>query len=89
MPVKTVAVTLAPVAQSSEYVATIMSRRSATIQPQVSGRLTQIEVKSGDRVQAGQVMMPIDAQPQIGHGGSAARDRAAKEGALRLQHRRD
>jgi uncharacterized integral membrane protein (TIGR00697 family) len=37
MPVQTVAVTLAPVAQSSEYVATIKSRRSATLQPQVSG----------------------------------------------------
>jgi RND family efflux transporter MFP subunit len=65
MPVKTVSVTLAPVAQSSEYVATIMSRRSATMQPQVSGRLTQIQVKSGDRVQAGQMMMAIDAQPQL------------------------
>ncbi|HSZ16634.1 MAG TPA: efflux RND transporter periplasmic adaptor subunit [Terracidiphilus sp.] len=65
MPVKTVAVTLAPVAQSSEYMATIMSRRSATMQPQVSGRLTQIHVKSGDRLQQGQVMMEIDAQPQL------------------------
>ncbi len=57
MPVQTVAVTLAPVAQSSEYVANILSRRSATLQPQVSGRITQIQVRSGDRVQAGQVMM--------------------------------
>lgn len=65
MPVKTVAVTLAPVAQSSEYVATIMSRRSATLQPQVSGRLTRIDVKSGDHVKAGQLMMAIDAGPQI------------------------
>jgi RND family efflux transporter MFP subunit len=65
MPVKTVDVSLAPVAQSSEYVSTIMSRRSATMQPQVSGRLTQIYVRSGDRVQAGQVMMEIDAQPQL------------------------
>jgi RND family efflux transporter MFP subunit len=65
MPVKTVAVTLAPVAQSNDYVATIMSRRSATLQPQVSGRLMRIDVKSGDRVRAGQQMMSIDAQPQI------------------------
>jgi RND family efflux transporter MFP subunit len=65
LPVKTVAVTLAPVAQSSEYMATIMSRRSATIQPQVSGRLTQIQVKSGDHVKSGQMMMSIDAQPQL------------------------
>lgn len=65
MPVKTVAVTLAPIAQSSEYVATVMSRRSATLQPQVSGRLAQIEVRSGDHVKAGQLMMSIDAQPQL------------------------
>jgi RND family efflux transporter MFP subunit len=60
MPVKTVAVALAPVAQSNEYMATIKSRHSATIQPQVEGRLTQIRVKSGDRVTAGQEMMVID-----------------------------
>lgn len=65
MPVQIVAVTLAPVAQSSEYVATIMSRRSTTLQPQVSGRLNQIRVKSGDHLTAGQVMMEIDAQPQL------------------------
>jgi multidrug efflux pump subunit AcrA (membrane-fusion protein) len=38
MPVQTVTVTLAPVPQSSEYVATIKSRRSATLLPQVSGQ---------------------------------------------------
>jgi RND family efflux transporter MFP subunit len=65
MPVKTVAVTLAPVAQSNEYVATIMSRRSATLQPQVSGRLTAISVRSGDHVKSGQMLMSIDAQPQL------------------------
>ncbi|MGA2808893.1 MAG: efflux RND transporter periplasmic adaptor subunit [Terracidiphilus sp.] len=65
MPVQTVAVTLAPVPQSSEYVATIKSRRSATLQPQVDGRLTQIRVRSGDHVQAGQVLMNIDPQHQV------------------------
>lgn len=65
MPVQTVSVTLASVAQSSEYVGTIMSRRSATMQPQVSGRLLQIHVKSGDHVNAGQVMFEIDSQPQV------------------------
>jgi RND family efflux transporter MFP subunit len=65
MPVQTVSVTLAAVAQSSEYVGTIMSRRSATMQPQVSGRLLQIHVKSGDHINAGQVMFEIDSQPQV------------------------
>ncbi len=60
MPVRTVDVAMAPVAQSSEYVATIKSRRSATLQPQVDGRLTGIHSHSGDKVKAGQVLMTID-----------------------------
>ena len=60
MPVQTVEVTMQPVPQTSEYVATIKSRRSATLQPQVDGRLTAIEVHSGDHLTAGQAMMTID-----------------------------
>jgi len=65
MPVQTALVTMAPVPQSSEYVATVKSRRSATLQPQVSGRLTQIRVTSGDHVAAGQVIMEIDPIQQM------------------------
>jgi len=64
MPVKTETIALAPVAVSSEYVATIMSRRSASILPQVSGQLTQILVRSGDHVKTGQVLMKIDPRQQ-------------------------
>lgn len=64
MPVQTVTVNLQPVAQSSEYVSTIKSRRAATIQPQVSGNLTAIEVHSGETVKAGQVLMQIDSSQQ-------------------------
>ena len=64
MPVQTVVVALQPVPQSSEYVATIKSRRSATMQPQVAGRLTEIMVHSGDQVHAGQPLMTLDALQQ-------------------------
>jgi RND family efflux transporter MFP subunit len=64
LPVQTVPVALAPVPQSSEYVATIKSRRSATLMPQVSGMLTAIRVQSGDRVTAGQELMDIDPRQQ-------------------------
>ena len=63
-PCRRQAVNLAPVPQSSEYVATIKSRRSATLQPQVGGRLTQIRVHSGDHVKAGQSLMAIDPRHQ-------------------------
>src|SRR5271167_923876 len=64
LPVKTQTISLAPVARTDEYVATIKSRRSASIQPQVDGSLTRILVKSGDHVRAGQVLMTIDPLKQ-------------------------
>ncbi|MDR3793653.1 MAG: efflux RND transporter periplasmic adaptor subunit [Terracidiphilus sp.] len=64
LPVQTALVELQPVARANEYVATIKSRRSATINPQVSGQLTGIMAKSGDHVRAGQVLMEIDPRQQ-------------------------
>jgi RND family efflux transporter MFP subunit len=60
MPVQTVTVAAKPVAQSDEYVATIKSRRSATLNPQVEGNLIQIAAHSGDHVKQGQLLMQID-----------------------------
>jgi multidrug efflux pump subunit AcrA (membrane-fusion protein) len=63
-PVQTQSVVLAPVEQSSDFVATIKSRRSVTLLSQVDGNLTQILVKSGDHVKAGQLMMTVDPMRQ-------------------------
>jgi RND family efflux transporter MFP subunit len=65
MPVQVAPVTLSPVPSSDTYVATIKSRRSATMQPQVDGNLVKIFVKSGDVVKAGQVLMRIDPLKQM------------------------
>ncbi|HEX8798440.1 MAG TPA: efflux RND transporter periplasmic adaptor subunit [Terriglobales bacterium] len=64
MPVKVHTVDLRPVPRVSEYVATIKSRRSANIQPQVDGNITKIFVKSGDHVSAGQLLITIDPMKQ-------------------------
>jgi RND family efflux transporter MFP subunit len=64
LPVKIETINLAPVPRADEYVSTVKSRRSASIQPQVDGTLTRILVKSGDRVRAGQVLMTIDPLKQ-------------------------
>src|SRR6266853_2858177 len=64
LPVKTQTINLAPVPRLDEYVATVKSRRSASIQPQVDGSLTRILVKSGDHVRPGQVLMTIDPLKQ-------------------------
>lgn len=80
MPVKTAAVALQPVPQSSEYMATVKSRRSATILPQVSGLLTKILVHSGEHVKAGQALMEIDSrqqQAQVASQGATERQKKA------------
>jgi RND family efflux transporter MFP subunit len=64
LPVQTLTVAAVPVPQFDEYVATIKSRRSATIMPQVDGNLTKILVHSGDHVTAGQLLMQIDPAKQ-------------------------
>lgn len=64
LPVQTMTVSSSPVPRSDEYVSTIKSRRSATLNPQVDGNLTAILVHSGDRVKAGQVLMQIDPEKQ-------------------------
>jgi RND family efflux transporter MFP subunit len=62
--VQTITVKASAVPQSDDYVATIKSRRSATLTPQVDGNLTKILARSGDRVKAGQVLMVIDPLKQ-------------------------
>lgn len=64
LPVQTITVSSSPVPNSDEYVATIKSRRSATLSPQVDGNLTAILVRSGQRVKSGQVLMQIDPSKQ-------------------------
>jgi RND family efflux transporter MFP subunit len=64
LPVQTLSVALAPVEQSSDFVATIKSRRSVTVLPQVDGNLTQLLVRSGDHVHAGQLLMEVDPRRQ-------------------------
>jgi RND family efflux transporter MFP subunit len=60
VPVKIQVVSSMPVSDASEYVATLKSRDSAVIMPEVEGRVTQIYAHSGDRVAPGTRLMQID-----------------------------
>ena len=71
-----------PIAQTTEYIGTVRSRRSTRIQPQVEGFLTRIAVKSGDRVRAGAVLMEIDREQQQAALGSLQATRATREAEL-------
>jgi RND family efflux transporter MFP subunit len=62
--VKVMPAELRTVKDTSEYVATIKSRNSATIQPQVEGQITKIYVRSGESVRAGAPLLEIDPLKQ-------------------------
>ncbi len=64
VPVKIQVVSSAPVSDVTEYVATLKSRDSAVIMPEVEGRITQIYIHSGDRVAPGSALMQIDPAKQ-------------------------
>ena len=64
MPVKVRTAKAQKVDDSSDYVATLKSRDSAVVMPQVEGIITQIFVHSGERVAAGAPMMEIDPRKQ-------------------------
>jgi RND family efflux transporter MFP subunit len=64
MPVEVQVLANKPVEQSTEFIASMKSRRSTTIQPQVEGIVTRIAVRSGERVRAGAVLFEIDAARQ-------------------------
>jgi RND family efflux transporter MFP subunit len=49
-----------PVRDASEYLATLSSRSSVTLYPQVVGHVSHIFVKPGDKVKAGTALVQID-----------------------------
>ena len=64
MPVNVQTATAQKVDDSTDYVATLKSRDSAVVMPQVEGIITQIFVHSGERVTSGAPMMQIDPAKQ-------------------------
>lgn len=81
-PVKIQVARAVAVDDSSEYVATLKSRGSAAIMPQVEGHITSIFVRSGARVAAGAPLMQIDPVKQQAAVTSQQDTRAARAAAL-------
>jgi RND family efflux transporter MFP subunit len=82
MPVKVLEARAVPVDDASEYVATLKSRDSAVIMPQVEGQVTHIFVHSGERVAAGKALIEIDPLKQQATVKSQEGARAAQEANL-------
>lgn len=71
-----------PLPQTTEYVATIQSLRSITVQPQVEGFVRQIFVRAGERVAAGRPLMQIDPDKQQATVTATESQRASREADL-------
>ena len=77
-PVKIVVAQAVPIDDTTEYVATLRSRDSAAIMPQVEGQVTKIFVRSGDRVSRGTPLVQIDPAKQQATVNSQQDTRAAR-----------
>src|ERR1700722_16515046 len=64
MPVKVQTAKAQQVNDTSDYVATLKSRDSPVVMPQVEGIITQIFVHSGEKVEGGARLMQIDPEKQ-------------------------
>jgi RND family efflux transporter MFP subunit len=82
MPVKVQTVANQEIGQTSEYVATIKSRHSATIMSDVEGWIFDIKVHSGDFVKNGQSLLEIDPRRQRATVSSQESQRAAQVAQL-------
>lgn len=81
-PVTITAAAPVPIDDATEYVATLKSLHSTTIQPQVDGQITHIFVKSGDRVNQGAPLVQIDPRRQEAAVSSQEAERAAREASV-------
>ena len=84
MPVKVQQVGSHDFGDTSEYVATIKSRNSATLMSDVEGWIVRISVKSGDVVKKGQSLMEIDPRRQAATVSNWESQRASKVATQQL-----
>jgi RND family efflux transporter MFP subunit len=68
-----------PIEMASEFIGTVRSLNSTTVQPQVDGRVTRIHVKSGDAVRPGTLLLQIDPEKQSATLRNTESQRAGRE----------
>jgi RND family efflux transporter MFP subunit len=79
MPVAIATLAAKPVEQTGDFVASVKSRSSTTIQPEVEGFITNVAVKSGQRVAQGALLFEIDSAPEQAALGSLQSMRPLRE----------
>ncbi|AUB38302.1 Multidrug efflux pump subunit AcrA [Nostoc flagelliforme CCNUN1] len=92
IPVKLATVQTETVQESSEFIGSLEAPRSAIIKPQVEGRVTQIFVQEGNRVQQGQVIISLqsdDVQAQLSQAKGALEQAQARLAELQAGTRQE
>ncbi|MCC5606500.1 efflux RND transporter periplasmic adaptor subunit [Nostoc sp. CHAB 5834] len=92
IPVKLATVETETVQESSEFIGSLEAPRSAIIKPQVEGRVTQIFIQEGNRVQQGQVIISLqsdDVQAQLSQAKGALEQAQARLAELQAGTRRE
>ncbi|AFY35943.1 efflux RND transporter periplasmic adaptor subunit [Calothrix sp. PCC 7507] len=92
IPVKLATMETGSVQEASEFVGSLEAPRSVTLKPQIEGRVTEIVVKEGDRIQQGQVMVRLqsdDAQAQLSQAKAALETSRAKLAELKAGTRKE
>ena len=83
IPVKIEVARSVPIRDTTEYVATLKSRDSAVIMPEVEGRITAIYVHSGQRLAPGAPLMQLDPSKQQATVNSQQHSQAAQSANLK------
>lgn len=92
IPVKLATIGTESVQEASEFVGSLEAPRSVVLKPEIAGRVSQIVVKEGDRIQQGQVMIRLqsdDAQAQVSQAKAALETAVAKLAELKAGTRKE
>jgi RND family efflux transporter MFP subunit len=73
-----------PVRDTGEYLGSLLSRQSVVVLPQVNGYVREIHVKPGQRVQASETLIEIDARQETAALDSARAQAGSAEARLEL-----
>jgi len=84
LPVEVMELKPGPVRDASEYLGTLISRRSITLHPQVAGYIQRIQARPGQRVKAGQVLLEVDPRRERAGVRSAQAQRKSAEAQRRF-----
>lgn len=84
VPVRVRTVVDQPVGEFTDYLATLISRDSAVLQPDVEGQVTRIFVRSGQHVRQGEPLLEINPQKQQATVRTTEANQRAREADLAL-----